>query len=194
MILSILRRILPQRPDLRLIIMSATANVQAITEFFRSNVNIIPSAISVPGKCFPIQVSHLEDTVKLLTSHPLFQNALKSHRTTPSFDDSDLSEADLTLIEAIIAYICRHQSGEGAILCFLPSWAHISRLRDKLVDDDQFKAGFADTKKYCVHALHSMIPLADQQKIFLKAKNVRKIILSTNIAETSLTVRLWILF
>ncbi|KAF5187328.1 Dexh-box atp-dependent rna helicase dexh6 [Thalictrum thalictroides] len=91
---------------------------------------------------------------------------------------------DIILIERLLRKICT-DSEEGAILIFLPGWDDINKTREKLLDSPFFK----DTSKFVVIPLHSMVPSAEQKKVFKRLpRGIRKIILSTNIAETAVTI------
>lgn len=91
---------------------------------------------------------------------------------------------DVILIEQLLRKICT-ESEEGAILVFLPGWDYINKARDKLSSSSFFK----DTSKFLILALHSMVPSLEQKKVFKRPPHgCRKIILSTNIAETAVTI------
>lgn len=91
---------------------------------------------------------------------------------------------DVVLIEQLLRKICM-ESKDGAILVFLPGWEDINRTRDSLLSNSFFK----DYSKFQILSLHSMVPAADQKKVFQRpAPGCRKIILSTNIAETAVTI------
>ena len=119
--------------------------------------------------------------------------------------NTDLDEVDIGLIEELLMYACGEKkpaSNAGdfqlvqdavsaidqeanAVLVFLPGWDEITRLRDAL---EQSRA-FGNKARYQVLPLHSMISQAEQRVVFQRpSKNIRKIILSTNIAETSITI------
>uniref|UniRef100_A0A8C3GHP6 3'-5' RNA helicase YTHDC2 n=1 Tax=Cairina moschata TaxID=8855 RepID=A0A8C3GHP6_CAIMO len=100
-----------------------------------------------------------------------------------SFDDE---KVDLDLIMHILYNIC-HTSDSGAILIFLPGYDEIVSLRDRILFDDK---RFADNAhRYQVFMLHSNMQTLDQKKVIRSPPSgIRKIILSTNIAETSITV------
>ncbi|XP_036258923.1 3'-5' RNA helicase YTHDC2 isoform X1 [Molothrus ater] len=100
-----------------------------------------------------------------------------------SFDDE---KVDLDLIMHLLYNIC-HSSETGAILIFLPGYDEIVSLRDRILFDDR---RFADNAhRYQVFMLHSNMQTSDQKKVLKSPPpGVRKIILSTNIAETSITV------
>ncbi|KAM7392677.1 hypothetical protein PAMA_007682 [Pampus argenteus] len=74
---------------------------------------------------------------------------------------------------------------DGAVLVFLPGLAHIQQLYDLLSSDKRFK----DKNRYRIVALHSTLSSKDQAAAFtVPPCGVRKIVLSTNIAETGVTI------
>ncbi|KAM0016029.1 putative RNA helicase [Helianthus debilis subsp. tardiflorus] len=98
--------------------------------------------------------------------------------------DVDPELIDVILIEQLLRKICM-ESEEGAILVFLPGWDDINKARDKLTSSSFFK----DASKFLILALHSMVPSSEQKKVFKRPPHgCRKIILSTNIAETAVTI------
>ncbi|XP_077673453.1 3'-5' RNA helicase YTHDC2 isoform X3 [Eretmochelys imbricata] len=100
-----------------------------------------------------------------------------------SFDDE---KVDLDLIMHLLYNIC-HSCDAGAVLIFLPGYDEIVGLRDRILFDDK---RFADNAhRYQVFMLHSNMQTSDQKKVLkTPPPGIRKIILSTNIAETSITV------
>ncbi|XP_037229225.1 3'-5' RNA helicase YTHDC2 isoform X2 [Falco rusticolus] len=100
-----------------------------------------------------------------------------------SFDNE---KVDLDLIMHLLYNIC-HSCDVGAILIFLPGYDEIVSLKDRILFDDK---RFADNAhRYQVFMLHSNMQTLDQKKVLKSPPaGVRKIILSTNIAETSITV------
>ncbi|KAL4367098.1 hypothetical protein GQ457_05G017000 [Hibiscus cannabinus] len=91
---------------------------------------------------------------------------------------------DNVLIEQLLRKICI-DSNEGAILIFLPGWEDINRLREKLLANPFFR----DPSRFSIIPLHSMVPYADQKKVFKRPPlGCRKIVLSTNVAESSITI------
>ncbi|OMO68104.1 Single-stranded nucleic acid binding R3H [Corchorus olitorius] len=96
--------------------------------------------------------------------------------------DTDI--IDVVLIEQLLRKIC-NDSNEGAILVFLPGWEDINRTREKLLANPLFK----DSSRFLIISLHSMVPSAEQRKVFKRPPaGCRKIVLSTNIAESSITI------
>ncbi|KAL8128807.1 hypothetical protein V2J09_017962 [Rumex salicifolius] len=91
---------------------------------------------------------------------------------------------DVVLIEHLLRKICV-DSKDGAILVFLPGWDDINRTKENLLVNPFFK----NPSKYRILAMHSMVPSVEQKKVFNRPPpGCRKIILSTNIAETAITV------
>ena len=94
-------------------------------------------------------------------------------------------DVDLDVLSELLAYICSGALGDGAILVFLPGWFEIS----SMVTRCNTHLGIGRSHRVLVLPLHSEIPIQEQRAVFHRPpKGVRKIILSTNIAETSITV------
>jgi ATP-dependent RNA helicase DHX36 len=102
-----------------------------------------------------------------------------------SWDDS---ECDYDLIENLLTYICESEyarNNDATILIFLPGWETISKLSRTLEDSPSF----GNEKRFKIIPLHSGIPKNLQKEAFKPAApGVVKIVLSTNIAETSVTI------
>ncbi|XP_073317491.1 DExH-box ATP-dependent RNA helicase DExH1 isoform X3 [Primulina huaijiensis] len=212
-LLIILRDVLPRRSDLRVILMSATINADLFSRYFGN----APS-IHIPGLTFPVKEFYLEDVLEktcycLKTELENFPGNSRRNRQsqgskkdplTELFEDVDInsyykqykastrqslaawsgSQLDLDLVKATIEHICCNE-GNGAILVFLSGWDEISNLLDK-VKASNF---LGDRNKFLVLPLHGSMPTINQREIFDNPPpNVRKIILSTNIAESSITI------
>jgi ATP-dependent RNA helicase DHX29 len=100
-------------------------------------------------------------------------------------------EVMTTLLEYIAMQANERQSAEtdipetGAILIFLPGMPEIRKMHDILASHHVF----SDEKKYILIPLHSLISTENQEKVFdVPPAGMRKIILSTNIAETGVTI------
>nr|UZE37972.1 YTH domain containing 2 [Miichthys miiuy] len=100
-----------------------------------------------------------------------------------SFDDE---RVDVDLIMDLLCNICSTTS-DGAVLIFLPGYDEIVALRDNILYDD--KRFTTHSERYQVFTLHSDMQTLDQKKAMKTSPpGIRKIILSTNIAETSITI------
>ncbi|KAL0271676.1 UNVERIFIED_CONTAM: hypothetical protein PYX00_008692 [Menopon gallinae] len=99
-----------------------------------------------------------------------------------SFNDDN---TDINLLMSLLTHI-HCTKPKGAILVFLAGYHEIVSIRERILSEDK---KLSEHMKYVVYILHSSMQTGDQRKVFKPtAYNVRKIILSTNIAETSLTI------
>lgn len=94
----------------------------------------------------------------------------------------------IALVAATIADICC-SSRDGAILAFLPGLAEILDVQKLLVERKLFGIDFSDSSRFQLCLLHSSLPKEQQALVFQPSRpGSRKVILATNIAETSVTV------
>lgn len=97
----------------------------------------------------------------------------------------DDETVDTTLLLEVLHYINKSSHGDGAVLVFLPGWHEISEFTWLLESTPPFQ----NRSKFLVLPLHSGIPSTSQRRVLQRPPSgVRKIVLSTNIAETSLTI------
>ncbi|KAF5280407.1 hypothetical protein FQR65_LT03216 [Abscondita terminalis] len=158
LLLNLLRHALKLNPNLKVIIMSATIDVQEFQKYF-DNAPIL----HIPGFTYTVKEHYLTD-----------KQFLKSFEMCNSPYANVVHED----VASCINYIHKNRP-EGAILCFLPGWDDIMKVKELIP---------RRTDLY-VLCLHSRLDMVDQQQIFRKSPpGVRKIILSTNIAETSVTI------
>lgn len=106
--------------------------------------------------------------------------------TLNDFKDTEGCE-NILFLEHLIFYICENKP-PGAILTFLPGFERISKLTTQLQNPSTCK--FKElAKKIQVYPLHSTMPTVNQKSIFKPAPNgMRKVIISTILAETSITI------
>ncbi len=156
-LLGYLKRLLPRRPDLKLIITSATIDVDRFSAHFGAPV------VEVSGRTFPVDVRY----------RPLIE--LPEEDEDGEAVQRDQTEAILDAVRELSA------EGPGDVLVFLPGEREI---RDTA---DAFDALRSDRLE--VVPLYSRLSAADQHKVFSGHSSVvRRIVLATNVAETSLTV------
>ncbi|KAH9315837.1 hypothetical protein KI387_024464, partial [Taxus chinensis] len=142
------------------------------------------------------QREHQDEAAELISKHSEEKSQLQSNTEEAEllkkyYTSVDVDEVDVGLIEKLLRKICKdptttnYESKQGAILVFLPGWEEISRCRGRL----QASPTFGDSSKYLILPLHSMVPSIEQKKVFKRPPSgVRKIVLSTNIAETAITI------
>ena len=163
LLLNLLRNVLTTNPTMKLIIMSATVDV----DLFRNYLNH-PPVMHIPGFTYPVKSYFLDDLSTLNLSES-YQMAVNNNEL-PNVVHEDVAK--------LIRHIHKTKK-EGAILCFLPGWEDIIKV-EKLMSPS------SDMSVLC---LHSRLQDSDQRKIFSRTPpGVRKVILSTNIAETSVTI------
>ncbi|XP_022167135.1 dosage compensation regulator [Myzus persicae] len=206
-LMVVLKDMIYNYPDLRVIFMSATIN----TDMFSNYFNCCP-VIDVEGRCYPVKEYFLEDIVQILNYQPTpdikkRKNKDKDEESVIAAQDHEencnllvsdnyppeikakmalISEKDVDfeIIEALLMHIEVKMNTPGAVLIFLPGWNLIFALQ-KYLTQKQFFA----SSKFCILPLHSQLPCADQRRVFEPVPSgVRKVILSTNIAETSITI------
>ena len=154
-ILGYLKQLLPRRPDLKIIITSATIEPGRFADHFATDDAPVP-IIEVSGRTYPVEIRY----------RPLV------------VDDED--EADLDQLQAIGAAVdelCSH--GPGDILVFLPT--------EREITDTAKSLAHLESRGIEIVPLFARLSAADQHKVFSSHRG-RRIVLSTNVAETSLTV------
>ncbi|EDW27556.1 GL20210 [Drosophila persimilis] len=231
-LLLILKNILRERKDLKVILMSATLNASLFSNYFGG-----APVLDIPGRTFPVQQLFLEDILELSdfvmeydtkfcrklkkSEQDVLQRELeyadvqaagpppgkkiKDEKLTLAETYSRYAEYSKTtcksiylmepmtinpeLIESVLKYIVEgaHEwPRTGTILIFLPGMHEIQTVHDALLDHSLFspRAG-----KFVLVPLHSALSGEDQALVFKRAPaGKRKIVLSTNIAETSVTI------
>ncbi|KAJ3183897.1 hypothetical protein HDU87_006015 [Geranomyces variabilis] len=201
LLLIIVRQLIQQNSAVRVVLMSATAETELFQDYFRGFGTVgprrLPPIIQVAGRMFPVQQFFLEDVERLLHDPRALPVPFRPARESVHWVQNETGRMEpprgedpvpYDYLEALIAHICATRDS-GAVLCFLPGLQEIETLMSRLKDDDRYGMGFNDDRRFRVYPLHSSVPIAAQQFVFdVPPKGVRKIILSTNIAETSVTI------
>jgi ATP-dependent helicase HrpA len=154
-LLGYLKQLLPRRPDLKLVITSATIDAQRFAAHFGTDGAPAP-VINVSGRLFPVEVRY---------------------RPVQDEDDAD----DRTLMDGIVDAVdeCA-RAGRGDVLVFLPGEREIREAAEAL-------------RKHHPPAteilpLYARLSVDEQERVFRPGTSGRRIVLATNVAETSLTV------
>ncbi|MEY2770851.1 MAG: ATP-dependent helicase HrpB [Pseudomonadota bacterium] len=156
-LLGYLRQILPRRPDLRIIVTSATIDADRFARHFASRQGPAP-VLMVSGRTFPVE---------------------QRWRPFEERRDHDLNDAIAEAVDEL------WQGGKGGdILVFLPGEREIREAADHLRGHLSHQA---HTRSAEVLPLFARLSQAEQDRVF-EASNGRRIVLATNVAETSLTV------
>ncbi|MEW9580051.1 ATP-dependent RNA helicase HrpA [Paraburkholderia sp. DGU8] len=183
-LLGYLKEILAKRPDLKLIVTSATIDADRFARHFGSEDKPAP-VIEVSGRLYPVEVRYrpvVEDSpaVKAAQGTQGTQGTSGAAAASSRERPKTQRETDRDLMEAIVEAVdelCRE--GPGDVLVFLPGEREI---RD---------AAEALRKHHPPHTeilpLFARLSAAEQERVF-RTSNARRIVLATNVAETSLTV------
>ncbi|XP_029317608.1 LOW QUALITY PROTEIN: putative ATP-dependent RNA helicase DHX57 [Cottoperca gobio] len=246
-LLLVLKDLIMQRPDLKIILMSATLNANLFSQYYYD----CPT-VHIPGRTFPVDQFFLEDAIAksryvIEDGSPYMRSGKQNTSSTSgrgskieprdivddlgddvwnfmslsnkdfvkdSIPDQQLSLQDLTvrykdtkksvlktisamdldkinmdLVENLLEWIVdgKHNYPPGAVLVFLPGLAEIKMLYEQLKSNRMFNNRGATRCE--VYPLHSSLSNEEQQAVFSRPpEGVTKIIISTNIAETSVTI------
>lgn len=142
--LAMLAEVQEARPELRILIMSATLDPVPIVSFFGGDCGVVTAG----GRPYPVAVRYL-----------------------PRADDRRLEDQCVRLIRKAL-----DEQASGHVLAFLPGVGEIERVRERLDGLDE-----------AVLPLHGRLPTAAQD-VALSPSAERKVVLATNIAETSVTL------
>ncbi|XP_011067091.1 PREDICTED: probable ATP-dependent RNA helicase DHX35 isoform X2 [Acromyrmex echinatior] len=162
-IMGLLKKIIRKRKSLRIIVSSATVDAEELRDFF--NVNTMKDSnknsaviMSVEGRLYPVDVFFLKEPMANYING-VVDTALKIHDTEESGD--------------ILAFLTGLDEVDQAV-SLLSEHA-------KLIKDDK--------QKLLPLPMYGSLPNAEQLKVFWRAaKDTRKVIVATNIAETSITI------
>ncbi|WFD23873.1 RNA helicase [Malassezia equina] len=205
-------------PEIKLILMSATVDPKMFQDYFAELLpsGCPAPVVTIPGRSYPVKKVFLEDTYERLNALTLSREkggwiwheknvrdyihreiTQKGGQIKGNMGGQDgVLEDDLELPYPLIALMIADvlsRSEEGHVLVFLPGWDEIKIVHQILLDTKQcplLGLPLDDPEKYEVHILHSSVPVEDQQAVFETPRHdgIRRIILSTNIAETSVTI------
>ncbi len=148
-LLGYLRQLLPRRPDLKLIVTSATIDADRFSRHFNN-----APVIEVSGRMYPVEMRY----------RPI---------TTEGEEDADVEQSILDAVDEAV------RSGSGDVLVFLPGEREIRETAEALRKHHPVGAE--------ILPLFARLSFADQERVF-KPGGARRIVLATNVAETSLTV------
>jgi ATP-dependent helicase HrpA len=191
-LLGYLKQLLPKRPDLKVIVTSATIDADRFSQHFNG-----APVIEVSGRTYPVEIRYrplgsagfrakesaeAENAQFDLDDDTIFGIARKAKTEARWLEEDDEEEA---IEEAIMdAADDLLRQGDGDILVFLPGEREIRDTADHL---RKYQGRSAKLKHIEVLPLFARLSIEDQQKIF-KNHSSRRIVLATNVAETSLTV------
>ncbi|KAF5296429.1 hypothetical protein FQR65_LT01416 [Abscondita terminalis] len=206
LLLSLFKQVLQKRSDIKLVLMSATLNAEKFSAYYNNCVHL-----NIPGFTYPVEEYYLEDVLQrtgfTLKYDRYFRKPFKDQEFYLGFVEPYVrqleanktcsstvceilrspqleEEVNLDLIFSLIVNICETEDDKGAILVFLTGMVEISSLHKMIENSGKFPRC-----SFLIIPLHSQMPTVNQKHVFDRPPNgVRKIVLSTNIAETSVTI------
>eukprot|EP00929_Paragymnodinium_shiwhaense_P090472 TRINITY_DN50669_c0_g1_i1.p1 TRINITY_DN50669_c0_g1~~TRINITY_DN50669_c0_g1_i1.p1 ORF type:complete len:1724 (+),score=429.05 TRINITY_DN50669_c0_g1_i1:83-5173(+) len=240
-LLIVVRDLLPKRPQLKVVLMSATINADVFKDYFKGCLSF-----HIPGRTYPVTSYYLEHAIlhtnfviepdseycrkdvepwlsqsdeyelwstyekpeykELMAGEELTSNALQSvHRVDPEKLNFDLIAAVVRHIHTTVDPATKRKH-PGAILVFVPGLGEIKKTMRALLEGDArgrgsgpqsyggqqgSSSGWPEATKdgLWVLPLHSMISVQEQRLVFKHPpEGCRKVVISTNIAETSITI------
>ncbi|MBN9157589.1 MAG: ATP-dependent RNA helicase HrpA [Microbacterium sp.] len=173
-LLGYLHRILPERPDLKVVITSATIDPHSFAKHFADAEGEPAPVIEVSGRTYPVEIRY-----RPLVEEGEDAGAPKSARTAKSEP-----EDEVTAIVRALRELDREERGD--VLVFLPGEAEIRDAADAIRG-----AYRSQTAPVEVLPLFGRLSAAEQHRVFEPSTVAglrRRVILATNVAETSLTV------
>ncbi|MFT4712458.1 MAG: ATP-dependent helicase HrpA [Candidatus Azotimanducaceae bacterium] len=156
-LMGYLKQILPRRPDLKVIVTSATIDVERFSQHFNN-----APVVEVSGRTFPVDVHY---------------RAAES-REKDRDSDEVLNQGILDTLREI-EHLERGAKSAGDVLVFLAG--------EREIRDVAHEIRKSDLKSVEVLPLYSRLSIAEQNRVFQK-HTARRVVLTTNVAETSLTV------
>uniref|UniRef100_A0A0B7A8J7 RNA helicase n=1 Tax=Arion vulgaris TaxID=1028688 RepID=A0A0B7A8J7_9EUPU len=162
-ILGLLRKIQKKRKDLRIIVASATLNAEEMKNFFNTNETDdiekdTAVIMTVQGREYPVDIHYMLDPVP---------NYIKAS------------------VETVMKI--HFKEGPGDIIVFLTGMHEVDDVVSQLISKARNLS--KDDMRMKVLPMHGSLPSSEQMKVFERTpKNTRKIVVSTNIAEASITV------
>ncbi|KAF1982484.1 P-loop containing nucleoside triphosphate hydrolase protein [Aulographum hederae CBS 113979] len=182
-LLVLLRDVLKQRRDLKVILMSATLDADVFEQYFHSVGPV--GRIEIKGRTYPVEDFYVDDVARMVGWNGM---NLDDDFEENEFAQRGMAEAlksiGMRINYDLIAQAVRHidmelGSKEGGILIFLPGTMEIDRTLRALQSMPNIYA----------LPLHASLQSSEQKRVFPRAPaGKRKVIAATNVAETSITI------
>jgi len=167
-ILGYLKRLLPRRPDLKVVITSATIDPERFSRHFAAADGTGAPIIEVSGRTYPVEVRY----------RPLVEEAYDDPDSDGELVIRDQTEAIVDAVRELVA------EGPGDILVFLPGEREIRDTAEMLT---KVSTAGRVVDAFEVLPLYARLSSAEQHRVF-EPHRTRRVVLATNVAETSLTV------
>ncbi|CAH2233800.1 jg19571 [Pararge aegeria aegeria] len=213
--MCMLKQVLKKRTDLKLILMSATIDADSLSQYFDDCPLLHIEGLAYPVQDIYLEQilemtkfklplekprnvpkwkryankgvpDEMEKSIKYRAEISPWLESKKSELSNEVYktlQDCRIESLHLGLIMELLIHICEKEP-PGAILVFLPGMGDIKKLKSIMEDSQQFPPS-----RFEIYPLHSKLATLEQHKIFARPpEHIRKIIIATNIAETSITI------
>ncbi|HQG70101.1 MAG TPA: ATP-dependent RNA helicase HrpA, partial [Rhodoglobus sp.] len=178
-LLGYLKQLLPRRPDLTVVITSATIDPESFARHFADASGAPAPIIEVSGRTYPVEIRY----------RPLVAEALEAEDADLDKLDQQNSVADRDYLQGINDALDElAREGDGDVLVFLSGENEIRDAEDAIRGRISAGSMTAGTE---VLPLYGRLSAADQHRVFETSRTPgvrRRVVLATNVAETSLTV------
>ncbi|KAG8901551.1 hypothetical protein FRB99_005214 [Tulasnella sp. 403] len=193
-----LKELLERNMDIRVVLMSATVNHEVFAEYFGQDVPVI----EIPGRTYPVKDFYLEDVVKLIgyratpvrTGEVRTEEQMREFRRAyleQGFNEEEsltleiltrLDRLDYEFIATTVKYIAsRAKETTDSILIF------VSGVQDIRATIEAIEANPGLRGQVTALPLHANLSVDEQQSVFENTAK-RKVVVATNVAETSITI------
>ncbi|KAG7163889.1 probable ATP-dependent RNA helicase DHX34 [Homarus americanus] len=160
-LLGVMKCLLMQRENVKIVLMSATINIDLFRSYFLDKAPVI----QVPGRLYPIKLQYFPV--------PSIEQASKREKINPA--------PYVRILQLIDNKYPDNERGD--LLIFLSGMSEISTIVEAA------KVYAQQTNRWIILPLHSTLSVSEQEKVFdVPPEGIRKCIVSTNIAETSITI------
>jgi len=173
LLLAYLARLLRRRPELRIVITSATIDAERFSQHFPDTIGPAP-IVMVEGRSYPVEIRYRGASRERIARREAFE---MQSMQCPYIDDSSMGRFTECFDEL-------YSEGRGDILAFFPTERDI-RDAAKQLRGHLTRRGLA--KEYDVLPLYARLTEVEQQRVFQPHSRPR-VVLATNVAESSLTV------
>ncbi|XP_077729289.1 putative ATP-dependent RNA helicase DHX35 isoform X4 [Canis aureus] len=163
--IGLLKKIQRKRGDLRLLVASATLDAEKFRDFFNQNETGDPTRdtcviLTVEGRTFPVDIFYLQSPVPDYIKSTV-ETVMKIHQT----------------------------EGDGDILAFLTGQEEVETVVSMLIEQARALGRTGMKRHLRVLPMYAGLPSFEQMKVFERvSRSVRKVIVATNVAETSITI------
>ncbi|XP_030068758.1 putative ATP-dependent RNA helicase DHX35 [Microcaecilia unicolor] len=164
-VIGLLKKVQKKRGDLRVIVASATLDAEKFKDFFNQNETSDPSKdtsaiLTIEGRTFPVDIFYTQSPVPDYVKCTV-ETVMKIHQTEK----------------------------DGDVLAFLTGQEEVETVVSMLIEQARIMSRSGMKKHLRVLPMYAGLPSSEQMKVFERVSpNVRKVIVATNIAETSITI------